>query len=410
MTTTPTPVRPRRPAPPPRPVRRPHGERGRPRVQTAARVGRLAGEQLAVASGQLGAGLGNLVFALVAARVLAPGAFAELAAFLALYLLIHVPAGSLSAGSALAPELAARARRRALAAGAIVGGALAVLAIPLAALLDLSPLLLLAAAATAPTAGLLALDRGRLYGLGRRRRVVASLLAEPAVRLTLGVALAVVAGAVGGAIAVVIAGWAALAVAYLPARATTMPAAEDRPSVQPAGAVAAFLLLAVIQNQDVLLANALLDGGEAGRFAVLSTLGGIAAFATTTVPLMLLPRAGQGRDALRAALAVAGLLGLGAVAVVALSPERLVGLVFGDRYASAGAVAVPYVLAMALLGVARVLVADACAKGRSRRATIVRPLSPRARSARSCCSPSSRTRTCCWPTRCSTAPRRGGSP
>jgi O-antigen/teichoic acid export membrane protein len=362
--------RPRRPAPPPRPVRRPHGERGRPRVEAAARVGRLAGEQLAVAGGQLGAGIGNLVFSLIAARLLAPGAFAELAAFLALYLLIHVPAGSLSAGSALAPELAARARRRALMAGAWVGGALAVLAIPLAALLDLSPLLLLAAAATAPTAGLLALDRGRLYGLTRRRRVVASLLAEPAVRLTLGVALAAMAGAVGGAIAVVIAGWAALAVAHLPGDAPAeAPARDSPPAVQPAGAIAAFLLLAVVQNQDVLLANALLDGGEAGRFAVLSTLGGIAAFATTTVPLMLLPRAGgEGRDALRAALAVAGLLGLGAVAVIALSPERLVGLAFGDRYASAGAVAVPYVLAMALLGVARVLVAHACATQKARRA------------------------------------------
>ena len=364
MTTTPTHVR-RHPAP--RPARRPHGERGRPRVEAAARVGRLAGEQLAVAGGQLGAGLGNLGFALVAARVLAPGAFAELAAFLALYLLIHVPAGSLSAGSALAPELAAKARRRALQTGAAVGGALAVLAIPLGALLDLSPLLLLAAAATAPTAGLLALDRGRLYGLGRRRRVVASLLAEPAVRLTLGIALAAAVGAVGGAFAVVIAGWAALAVAHLPAGEATITAAEDRPAVRPAGAVAAFLLLAIIQNQDVLLANALLDGGEAGRFAVLSTLGGIAAFATTTVPLMLLPRAGdQGRDALRAALAVAGLLGLGAVAVVALSPGQIVGLVFGDRYASAGAVAVPYVLAMALLGVARVLIAHACATRRAR--------------------------------------------
>ena len=34
---------------------------------------------------------------------------------------------------------------------------------------------------------------------------------------------------------------------------------------------------------------------------------------------------------------------------------------FGDRYESAGSLAVPYLLAMALLGVARVLVAHACA-------------------------------------------------
>ena len=153
-------------------------------------------------------------------------------------------------------------------------------------------MLLLAAAAAAPTAGLLALDRGRLYGLGRRTRVVGSLLAEPAVRLTLGIALAAAVGPVGGAIAVVVAGWAALAVAHLPARDAPEVPAGPR-AARPGPAVAAFLLLAVIQNQDVLFANALLDADEAGRFAVLSTLGGVAAFATTTVPLMLLPRAGR---------------------------------------------------------------------------------------------------------------------
>ncbi|HWM08530.1 MAG TPA: glycosyltransferase family 39 protein [Solirubrobacteraceae bacterium] len=380
MTTTPTDhrtTRPRRPAPPPR-ERDPHRQHHRraERRESAARVGRLAGEQLAVAAGQLGAGVGNLVFALVAARVLAPGAFAELAAFLALYLLIHVPAGSLSAGSALSPALARQVRRRAFLAGSAVGGALAVLALPLAALLDLSPLLLLAAAAAAPTAGLLALDRGRLYGLGRRRRVVTSLLAEPAVRLSIGVALAALTGAAGGAIAVVLAGWAALAVAHLPAREARaaragngrVAAGGGERTAQAGGAVAAFLLLAVVQNLDVLLANALLDPGEAGRFAVVSTLGGAAAFATTTVPLMLLPRAAEhGRDALRAALGVAALLGLGAVLVVAVSPGSLVSLVFGGRYESAGAIAVPYVLAMALLGVARVLVAHACAHGHASR-------------------------------------------
>src|SRR3954470_6151016 len=260
MSTTTT-HRPLRHAPPPRrPV---HPQRSR--RESAVNVSKLAGEQLAVATGQLGAGAGNLVFALVAARLLAPGQFAELAAFLALYLLIHVPAGSLSAGSALSPELAARARLRALKGGAAAGGALAVLAIPLGALLDLSPLLLLAAAAAAPTAPLLALDRGRLYGLGRRTRVVGRLLPEPAVRLSIGIALAALAGPVGGAIAVVIAGWAALAVAHLPGSNTAQVPAARR-EARTGAAVAAFLLLAVVQNQDVLLANALLPAGEAGRF------------------------------------------------------------------------------------------------------------------------------------------------
>jgi O-antigen/teichoic acid export membrane protein len=350
---------------PPSPsVRRRDGpEDGSPRL-TATR--RLAAEQLGVAGGQLAAGVGNLIFSLIAARVLDPGGFADLAGFLALYLLIHVPAASLSAGSAMAPEGSAALRRRVLLGGCAVGGALAVLSVPLAALLHMPVVMFLAAAAAAPTAGLIALERGRLYGLGRHRRAVASLLAEPAVRLFIGVALAAIAGPVGGALAVLAAGWAALLVAQLPGR-EVVPAQAPRPTAGAtrAGAtVVAFLLLAVVQNQDVLLANAVLPNPEAGRFAVLSTLGGVAAFASTTVPLMLLPR--TGRDALRAALLVAGALGLGALAVVAISPHALVSAVFGARYASVGAIAVPYVLAMGLLGVGRVFVAHLCTVGRNR--------------------------------------------
>jgi hypothetical protein len=330
---------------------------------------RLAVEQLTVAGGQLAAGAGNLLFALVAARVLAPGAFAELAAFLALYLVIHVPAASLSAGSALQPALAAEARRRVLAIGVAAGAGLALLSAPAARELALPPALLLAAAASAPTAGLIALDRGRLYGLGRHARVVGSLLAEPLVRLGAGIALAAVVGPVGGAVGVVAAGWAALAIAHLPASPGPREAPAPRPATavgRPAAAVLTFLLLAVVQSQDIVLANAVLPEDEAGRFAVLSTLGGAAAFATTTVPLVLLTHSRGGRGgALRVAVAVAGALGLAVAAVVAISPAALVGAVFGARYEDVGALAVPYVLAMGLLGVARVLTAHACATGRA---------------------------------------------
>jgi hypothetical protein len=87
----------------------------------------LAGEQIAVAAGQVAAGVGNLAFSLLAARLLAPGAFADLAAFLALYLVLHVPTASLSAGRALRPALADSARRRVALIG---GGVAAVLAAP----------------------------------------------------------------------------------------------------------------------------------------------------------------------------------------------------------------------------------------------------------------------------------------
>jgi hypothetical protein len=333
-----------------------------PRAAPALPLRALAGEQLAVATGQLAAGVGNLVFSLIAARLLAPGAFAHLASFLALYLLVHVPATSLSAGSALTPELADRIRRRVLGAGLMAGAAVAIASVPLSALLNLPLAMVLALAAAAPTAGLIALDRGRLYGMGAPRRAAASLLAEPVVRLSAGVALGALLGETGAAAGVVMAGWAALAVARAPAGVRPARRAAQAGGVT----VAAFLLLAVVQNQDVVAAGALLEPGDAGRFAVLSTLGGLAAFATTTVPLMLLPRAATERRALPAAVCVAGALGLAAVIVVAIEPSALVGAAFGDRYTDVAGLAAPYVLAMALLGVTRVLVANACATGRGR--------------------------------------------
>src|SRR4051794_5456015 len=112
-------------------------------VQSFARPRRLVAEQATVAGGQLAAGAGNLLFSLVAARVLAPGAFAQLAAFLALYLVIHVPASSLSAGSALDPRVAAATRRRVLALGCGAGAILAVASVPLASVLNVPVALLL---------------------------------------------------------------------------------------------------------------------------------------------------------------------------------------------------------------------------------------------------------------------------
>ncbi|MGZ4277444.1 MAG: glycosyltransferase family 39 protein, partial [Solirubrobacteraceae bacterium] len=310
-----------------------------------------------------------------AARLLAPAAFSDLAAFLALYLVVHVPTASLSAGSALTPALADVLRGRVLRIGGAAGVVLAVLCVPLGAALHVPATMILALAAAAPTAGLLALERGRLYGLDRSRRATASLAAEPIVRLTAGVALGALFGPAGAAAGVTLAGWSALAVARAPRTTGDAAAAAHTGSTAAAPAAAtvlAFLGLAVVQNQDVLVANASLGGVQAGQFAVLSTLGGVAAFATTTVPLMLLPRAAAGdRRALPAALGVAAALGVGAVVAVALSPGAIVSAFFGARYAPVAGLAVPYLLAMALLGVTRVLIAHACATGTARPALAI---------------------------------------
>jgi O-antigen/teichoic acid export membrane protein len=333
-------------------------------------VGAAVRDQGVVAAGQALSGVGNLAFALVAARMLDPGEFAQVAAVLALYLLLHLPASSLSAGSALRPDFARRARRRILAGGAGVGALVLGLGLPLAGSLGLSPGLLVCLAAAAPVAGLLALERGRHYEHGHGR-LVASLAVEPAVRLTAGTALMLAFGVPGAAAGIVLAGYSALAVASGGRQSGVGVQAADRGAVaaRPMDAVLVFLAVALVQNQDVLFANAVLDHGEAGRFAVLSTLGGIAAFATTTVPLVLVPRAAAGAPhALAAAIGAAVALGGGAVLLVGLAPETFVSLLFGERYAPVAGLAVPYLLAMALLGVARVLAAHASVTGASRTA------------------------------------------
>jgi uncharacterized membrane protein len=354
----------------------------------------FAREQSFVATGQVLSGAGNLAFVLVMARALDPRGFSQLAAFLAMYLLVHVPASSLSAGSALRPEVTIQMRRRALAVGALVGLGVLAAAVPLAPVLDLPVGLLCVLAAAPPAAGLLALERGRLYGSGLLGRSVLSLMIEPAIRLTAGVALGFALGPTGGAIGVILAGYCALMVAVSGRRSGRTPAVrgvavpgaageppqtplpEQAAAAQAASAgfwvVLAFLLLAVLQNQDVLFANALLPAAEAGRFAVLSTLGGISALASTTVPLVLLPRAARGeRHALPVAVLVAAALGLGAVVAILIAPAHTIGVVFGHRYAALHSLAPLYLLAMALLGVARVLVAARCAGGRSRQMVLL---------------------------------------
>src|SRR5258705_12968727 len=101
-------------------------------------------------------------------------------------------------------------------------------------------------------------------------------------------------GAIGGALGVVVAGFAALVVARRAATADLPTASVDARGSDALWATLAFLALAVVQNQDVVLANALLPAGEAGRFAVLSPLGGAAAFAPTPIPPLLVPRAPRG--------------------------------------------------------------------------------------------------------------------
>jgi len=331
-----------------------------------------------VLTGQLAAGVGNLAFAALAARVLVPGAYADLTAFLALYLLLHLPAAAMSAAGAVAPDRLRALRPAVLMAGGAAGTALA-LASPVAApALGLPVPMVIVLALAAPGAALLGLERGVAYGREHHRRITRSLVAEPAARLAIGVLLAALVGPMGAAIAVLLAGYLALAAVRLWSGEPS-PAAADRLCEQfpryarktrtqttgagAAGATAAgFVLIAVLQMQDLLVANRALDAAAAGQYGVLSTLGGAAAFATATIPLVLLPAAAQGRrHAATAALGLTAAIG-GAIAMGgAVLARPLVEIAFGDHYAPVARLVGPYLAAMALIGVVRVLVARRCA-------------------------------------------------
>lgn len=356
------------------------------RPDTGVDTGRAAPERAAVGGavrshvpamvGQVLAGAGNLIFAVYTAKVLGADDYSDVVSFLSLYLLLHVPASALSAAGALAPERVGAAHRMVLRAGIGAGLAIAVLSAPLGHALGLPVPMVLALAVAAPGAGLLGLERGLAYGRRRHRTLVRSLLAEPAVRIVVGIALMTLVGAVGAAVGTVLAGYGALWVCTDGFTRRTEPPVH-RPPHQRAETSAdrhahlvvaiSFVLVAVVQSIDLIVANRVLDAHSAAQFAVLSTLGGAAVFATATIPMVLLPATGHDRTtAVSAALRLTIGVGLAIAAVGTLLADAIVAPVFGrDIAPSAGLVGL-YLIAMASLGVARVLVAHRCATGDGR--------------------------------------------
>jgi 4-amino-4-deoxy-L-arabinose transferase-like glycosyltransferase len=337
---------------------------------------RLVTEQGLVAVGQGLSGLGNMAFALLAAHTLTGTGFSQLVTFLALYLLLLVPTTGLAAGTAAAPDsphTVSWAMRGAVPAGLLIAAA----SLPLGGLLHLPWQLIAALGVALPGSAALAIIRGRLYGATRPAAAVATLITEPIVRLGPGLVMMQLAGATGAALGVVLGGYLALLVGLIATRQgpTGQPAAT-RPSgaAVATATTATFTVLTLLQNIDIVLANRLL-GAAAWSFAAVSTLGGISAFATATVPLVLLPRLGSDRDGDRrpfvVALTAAALLGGVLTLAAALIPGSGYRVLLGDRYAGIGSVAVPYLGAMALLGIARLYAARLCLRGHGQLVTLL---------------------------------------
>ena len=158
-------------------------ERPRARLPVSTEAVR---DQIMVTSGPLVAGLGNMAFSLLVARLIAPGMFAQFASFLALYLILSMPGSAISAAAALDPVATARARPLLLGGGAVLGLGLIAGSPFIASALRLPVGMVVVLGLSGPVLGTLALERGRLYAWNHRARLVTSLISEPAVRLTLG--------------------------------------------------------------------------------------------------------------------------------------------------------------------------------------------------------------------------------
>jgi O-antigen/teichoic acid export membrane protein len=339
----------------------------------ARRLPDAVSEQMLVVMAQLASGGANLLFAIVMAHVLLARDFAVLRAFLALNLVLQLPIGGITAGSALRPDLVRSAHRRTLRIASGIGALIVLCSVPLGAVLRIPIPMVVALAVSVPAAAMLALKRGPLWATGRHGLGAASLFLEAVGRFILGVVFAMMFGALGGVAGVVLGGYAALAL--VSARTSEQNQTPASKSVVHVGArnkrgagwtMVAFWLLAVIQTQDLLFANKLLPATEAARFAAVSTLGGVAAFASPGVATLLLPRAARGeRDALRVALIIVAIMGGLAVLGAAVAPQRIAILILGDQYASAGSLLVPFMVAMAIFGIGRVLAAERCASGRA---------------------------------------------
>ena len=354
------------------------------RSRPAARLLAAGRDQAVVAGGQLLAGVGNLLFVALAARVLPERGFGHLATFVAVLTLLHLPGAGLAAAGALAPQRARRLTRRAALAGAVGAIALVALAAPASRAIGLPVAFVVALAVAAPAAPVLGFQRGIAYGRRDGRAVAASILAEPAARLALGLGLGLAIGPAGAAWGAAAGGWVALLALHRAGRSTDDERALLPSSTSTGATTVAFLGLAMLQHQDLVIANRVLDAGDVGAFAALSTLGGIVAFATATLPLVLLPAArgtaeptpraptgagssdGRAASATVVAVGAAAAVALGSVVVAILAADALVLAVVGPRYLSVAPLVPPYLAAMGCLGLARVVAARRCADGDGR--------------------------------------------
>jgi O-antigen/teichoic acid export membrane protein len=306
-----------------------------------------------ISAALLGVNVASYAFTALAARVLAPAAYGELAALMGILFIAIVPATAMQAAAALhlgrsRLERAVDVRRlhaTALVAGVSVGALGLVATAPVVALLHLSSgaavgwLVLLVVPHTVVGG-----YEGLLQGTGRYGRLAAVSVSFGVSKVAGGVAglllvrtpAGVMAGMAIGACCGAVLGW-------LTCGRPGVQRGMREPTAAMLRATGALLGFVVLLNLDLLLARHYLPGRVAGEYAVATLFAKIAFWLPQGVGVVLLPRLAdptERRRALPSALAVVatvgGLLTLGTAALGARALPLVGGAAYGAALGSAG--------------------------------------------------------------------------
>ncbi|UTI62491.1 glycosyltransferase [Paraconexibacter antarcticus] len=370
--------------------------RARLRASDTGKAGALAGASLANNAIQL-------IFTIAVTRLLGRDGYGALAALISAFLILLVGGQSLQAAAARevalgrlgGPEVLAATVRdwtRTLARAFVVLAAVGLLVrVPLASLTG-TPEHPWAAAAL-PVTGvmwlLVSLQRGVLQGLHAFRPVGLSIVGEAAARLVLGLVLAATAGVTGAFLATVltfavVAAWLDRSIGErmlahrgsgAAVSAGNGPARRGLRGLVGGGwvPIGALLLLAVLQNVDVIIARHQLGHDRAGSYAVAAVAAKAVVWVAIGVGLQLLPqataRAAAGLDprpVLYRALGILAVVATPALLIFALVPRLLLRVTFGPDTVDAAPALLVLGLAMTLLAVAYLTVQFMIALGEVR--------------------------------------------
>jgi glycosyltransferase involved in cell wall biosynthesis/O-antigen/teichoic acid export membrane protein len=356
----------------------------------------LAGSETLKAAGMAAATIASnaiaLLFTVLFARILGANDYGSLAALISTFVILAVPGsalqvavaretalGRLGLGSRLAATLAGWRRRLWIGGLALTAAAL-LLRRPIAELISVPEAW--AAAATAPTAFLwvlLSVERGALQGEHAYRPVAWSVVCEALGRLIFGLVLVAAGLGVTGAYLGSPISMLAVALAlWWVSRRRLGPPARGEP-VRRLGemvggawpAVLGLVLIAVLQNVDVIMVKRQIGGDAAGAYAAAAVAAKAVVWVAIGIGLYLLPeatraaRAGEDpRRALIRALALVGAVAVPMLIVYALAPGTVLRLAFGPETVRAQDALLVLGVAMTLLAIGYLAVQYMLALGR----------------------------------------------